>query len=193
MKHKSLLGAILVLALLLAACAPAATEVPTLTSAPTLEPTEPLATDTAVATASPAVVNTQAAETPTAGIPVTGATTVRASLSDSHGPILVDGDGVALYVFTNDVQNGDSSACTDAECSAAWLPVIAEGGDPVAGAGAIQKLLGTITRDDGTVQVTYNGWPLYYSADDHGAGSTNGQGVDNAWFLLAPSGKAIQE
>jgi predicted lipoprotein with Yx(FWY)xxD motif len=43
------------------------------------------------------------------------------------------------------------------------------------------------------MQVTYNGWPLYYFSGDSAAGSTNGQGHDNEWFLVAPSGKAIRE
>jgi predicted lipoprotein with Yx(FWY)xxD motif len=85
---------------------------------------------------------------------------VRATLSDSFGPILVDGDGRSIYLFTSDTQNGDSSACTE-ECATQWEPLLAQG-EPTAGAGALQKLLGTITREDGTSQVTYNGWPLYY-------------------------------
>jgi predicted lipoprotein with Yx(FWY)xxD motif len=116
---------------------------------------------------------------------------VKATISDDYGPILVDGEGRALYLFKNDTQNGDSSACTD-ECATESEPFVSQG-DPVAGAGAIQRLLGTITREDGTTQVTYNGWPLYYFSGDHGAGSTNGQGAEGVWFLLSPSGKAIQE
>jgi len=150
-------------------------------------------TEPPAATASPAATSTQAAEaTETAGIPVTGEeTVVKATLSD-FGPALVDNEGRALYIYMNDTQNGDSSACTDEECTSDWEPLISQG-DPVAGAGAIQSLLGTITREDGTNQVTYNGWPLYYFSGDRGAGSTNGQGMESAWFLVAPSGKAIQE
>ena len=135
-----------------------------------------MATEAPIATASPAGTETQAAEaTDLAGIPITGGETiVRATLSDTFGPVLADGDGRALYLFMNDAQNGESSACT-VECETEWEPLISQG-DPVAGAGAIQNLLGTITRDDGTTQVTYNGWPLYYFSGDAGAGSANGQG-----------------
>jgi predicted lipoprotein with Yx(FWY)xxD motif len=164
-----------------------------------MEPTEvqatesPAATEAPAATAAPAATNTQTAEAAsTEGIPVTGGETiVKATISEDYGPILADGDGRSLYLFTSDVQNGDSSACTD-ECATEWEPLISQG-DPVAGAGAIQNLLGTITRQDGTSQVTYNGWPLYYFSGDHGAGSTNGQGTEDVWFLVSPSGKAIQE
>ncbi len=46
--------------------------------------------------------------------------------------------------------------------------------------------LATITRDDGTTQVTYNGAPLYYFAADEKAGDSAGQGVGGIWFIAAP-------
>ena len=49
-------------------------------------------------------------------------------------------------------------------------------------------LLGTLTRDDGTVQVTYNGWPLYHFSGDTAPGDTNGQGLEGVWFLVSPTG-----
>lgn len=204
MKYTLLVGAILALALLLSACGsvPAVTGVPTeiqplatdvLGTATGLAQSTEAPTEAAAATASPAVVNTQAVTaTSEASVPVTGQTTIKATISDNYGPILVDADGVALYLYMNDTQNGDASACTDEECTSEWTPLTTQG-EPVAGAGTVQNLLGTITREDGTMQVTYNGWPLYYSSLDNGAGSTNGQGDENLWFLVAPSGKAIRE
>lgn len=143
-------------------------------------------------TSAPPVITTQTTGTSEASVPVTGETTIKASLSDNYGPILVDSDGVAVYIYTRDTQKGTTSACTDQDCTSKWTPVTTQGA-PVAGAGAIQKLLGTITRPDGTMQVTYNGWPLYYSNSDNGSGSTNGQGMDNSWYLVSPAGKAIQK
>jgi hypothetical protein len=65
----------------------------------------------------------------------------------------------------------------------------------VAGSGGVTAgELGTITRSDGTKQVTYDGHPLYYYAGDSGAGQDNGQGSDGfgaKWWLVAPSGSAI--
>ena len=204
MKYTSLLGAMVLLGLLITACGPAV-----VTGVPTQ--VQPLATEivstvvpaaTALAgptstssatNATPAVVTTPAATgTSEVSVPVTGETTIKATISDNYGPILVDADGVAVYIFAKDTQNGTTSACTDEECTSEWTPVTTQG-EPVAGAGAIQKLLGTITREDGTMQVTYNGWPLYYFSGDSAAGSTNGQDHDNEWFLVAPSGKAIRE
>ena len=193
MKQKTLLGAILVMALLLAACAPVATEVPSLTSAPTMEPAEPLVTDTAEATELP--TDTAAAETPTVGVPVTGEATVNVSDVGTFGSVLVDGDGRSLYAFMADTQDGGTSACTDAECMAEWPPLASQGA-PQAGEGVDAALLSTITRDDGTLQVTYNGWPLYLFEEDTAPGDTNGQGVDEfggLWFLVSPTGEAIQQ
>jgi predicted lipoprotein with Yx(FWY)xxD motif len=125
-------------------------------------------------------------------VPVTGATTIKTSISDSHGPILVDRDGVAVYLYTSDTQNGGISACTDEQCIQDWRPVTT-GNAPVAGEGAVESLLSTITLADGTMQVTYNGWPLYYSSEDTGPGTTNGQGMNGSWFLVSPAGEAIRK
>jgi predicted lipoprotein with Yx(FWY)xxD motif len=54
------------------------------------------------------------------------------------------------------------------------------------------SLLGTSPRTDGAEQVTYNGWPLYYFANDAAPGDTNGQGVNDVWYVIAPSGEVIR-
>ncbi|MCI0552151.1 MAG: hypothetical protein L0287_14465 [Anaerolineae bacterium] len=168
MKYKTILGAIFVLALILTGCAPA--------------PTEPAASDTQAA-----------AETPTVGVPVTREATVNVSESTEFGHILVDGEDMSLYVFMADTQDGGTSACTG-DCAVEWPPLISQG-SPVAGEGVDATLLGTITRDDGSLQVAYNGWPLYLFADDTAPGDTNGQGVDDGglWFLVSPTGEPIQQ
>jgi predicted lipoprotein with Yx(FWY)xxD motif len=108
----------------------------------------------------------------------------------TFGSALVDGEGRTLYLFTNDTQNSGASACSG-DCLVAWPPVLTQGA-PVAGTDIDAALLGTITRDDGTLQVTYSGWPLYYYADDTAPGDATGQGVNNVWFLISPAGEAIQ-
>jgi predicted lipoprotein with Yx(FWY)xxD motif len=195
MKFKSMLAVVFVLALALAACAPLAAPVPTRTTAPTTAPTEPAATETSVAT-EPATTNTGEAETATAGIPVTGEATVNVSESTEYGTILVDGDGFSLYIFMADTQGGGTSACGDDDgCAAEWPPVISQG-SPIAGDGVDSTLLGTIIREDGSLQVTYNGWPLYRFDEDTAAGDTNGQGLEEfggLWYLVNPTGEAIKE
>jgi secreted repeat protein with Y-X4-D motif len=65
---------------------------------------------------------------------------------------------------------------------------------PKAGSGVKAWLLGTISRGDGTTQVTYNHHPLYYFSGDSGSGQQHGQGVDAfgaAWFVVAPTGSKV--
>jgi len=200
MNYKTILGALFVMALIVTACAPAPTETP-LTSVPTdvstTEPTDaatepPVATDTASVATDTATVD----ETATVSVPVTGEATVNVTEAEGFGPILVDSEGMSLYVFMKDTQNSGTSACTDADgCATDWPPLVSEG-SPVAGEGVDDTLLGTITRDDGTTQVTYNGWPLYLFSEDEAPGDTNGQGIDEfggLWFLVSPAGEAIQQ
>jgi predicted lipoprotein with Yx(FWY)xxD motif len=103
----------------------------------------------------------------------------------------VDQQGRALYLYTADTQSSGTSACT-ADCLTQWKPVVVSG-TPQAGNGVDASMLGTITRDDGTLQATYNGWPLYTYAGDTAAGTTSGQGMGGAWFLVSGAGNSIQQ
>jgi predicted lipoprotein with Yx(FWY)xxD motif len=116
--------------------------------------------------------------------------TVITTKSGSTGAFLTNASGRAVYLWAKDGMN--MSACSGA-CAAAWPPVPATGQLTAAG-GAKASDLGTITRSDGTKQVTYDGHPLYYFVGDSAAGQTNGQGSDNfgaLWWLVAPSGSKI--
>ena len=113
-----------------------------------------------------------------------------ASAPNSLGPILTDTKGRALYLFEADT--GSTSTCTGG-CAKVWPPLIAPGA-PVAGADVNGALLTTNPRPDGAMQVTYNGHPLYYYDDDHGPGTTAGQGNNSfgaKWYLLTPAGLKI--
>ncbi|QDO90133.1 hypothetical protein FNH13_18870 [Ornithinimicrobium ciconiae] len=101
------------------------------------------------------------------------------------GTILVDGDGMTLYLFTQDSPN--SSVCLD-DCLVAW-PILE--GEPSAGGDADDSKLGSLERADGTVQATYNDWPLYYFAQDQAPGDVTGQGVNDVWWVLDTDGEAI--
>lgn len=197
MRRDTFLGVVLVLALALAACAPAPTEIPTL-SVPVTGDTE---TPAAVITDTPAETATEAAvETPTteateaateAATSTTGVSVMTSTSADVAEPFLVDQDGMSLYIFTDDTQNSGTSACTDSECTTEWPPLIVTA-TPTAGTGVDATLLGTITLDDGTMQATYNGWPLHYFDEDTAAGDINGQGMEGKWFLVSAAGTAIQ-
>ncbi|HEX6257820.1 MAG TPA: hypothetical protein VFZ70_18575, partial [Euzebyales bacterium] len=103
------------------------------------------------------------------------------------GEILVDGEGMTLYVFDNDTDG--NSTCYD-DCEANW-PAFT--GDVSAGDGVDDGLLGSSERDDGTMQVTYDGQPLYYFAGDQAPGDLNGQAVGDIWWVVDPDGQKITE
>ena len=104
------------------------------------------------------------------------------------GVHLVDGDGMTLYLFTNDERN--VSNCSGG-CAGAWPPLITLG-DPAAGEGVNEDRLSSITREDGSSQVTYNGWPLYYFSADEKPGDANGQDSRGIWFVVTPDGGPVQ-
>ncbi|MFI5662222.1 hypothetical protein [Streptomyces sp. NPDC051684] len=104
------------------------------------------------------------------------------------GKILVDGKGRTLYLFTSDAKNSNSMKC-DAQCVKEWPHME---GKPKAGAGVRADLIAT-TNGSGTAQATYAGHPLYYYADDHRAGDTKGQGIDQIWYVLDSHGNAIKK
>lgn len=124
----------------------------------------------------------------------TGAT-VDLSSVEGLGEVLVDQEGMTLYVFMDDTQGTAdaeaTSACTGG-CLENWPPFTAEG-EATAGEGVDEAMLGTMTAEDGSTQVTYDGWPLYYYIDDTEAGQANGQGAGDAWYVVGADGMAIEE
>jgi predicted lipoprotein with Yx(FWY)xxD motif/cytochrome c5 len=119
------------------------------------------------------------------------APTVQVATSKTYGTYLVDGNGQSLYVLSSDSK--DTSTCSGA-CAQAWPP-LAVTGTPTAASGVAASLLGTIKRQDGTLQVTYNGLPLYTFVKDKASGDTNGEGVSahgGEWDLVSPYGEAIK-
>jgi predicted lipoprotein with Yx(FWY)xxD motif len=118
------------------------------------------------------------------------AATVIKTTSGSAGAFLTNGSGRAIYLWDKDTMN--TSMCSGA-CAGAWPPVTANGSVTASG-GVTANDLATITRSDGTKQVTYNGHPLYYYAGDTGAGQATGQGSDSfgaKWWLVSPTGTSI--
>jgi predicted lipoprotein with Yx(FWY)xxD motif len=103
---------------------------------------------------------------------------------------LTDGTGHALYLWVKDPSG--KSVC-EGPCAGAWPPVTSKGAVTAAGS-AVASDLGTITRSDGTKQVTYNGHPLYYFVADSGPGEAKGQGNDGfgaKWWLVSPAGADV--
>jgi predicted lipoprotein with Yx(FWY)xxD motif len=112
-------------------------------------------------------------------------TTVGVAESPELGSYLVDGAGMTLYLFTKDDPTVAASVC-NGDCAANWPPLMVDAGATPTLSDGVAGTLGTITRDDGTTQVTYNGWPLYYWVGDKAAGDTTGQDVGGVWFVIAP-------
>jgi predicted lipoprotein with Yx(FWY)xxD motif len=104
------------------------------------------------------------------------------------GEIVVDGEGMTVYMFDNDTQGGDASTC-EGECAANWPAVTTDSDVPAVD--GVTGDVGTITGVEGETQVTLNGWPLYYFAGDSAAGDVNGQGVNGVWWVLTPDGEKV--
>ena len=106
----------------------------------------------------------------------------------SLGEVLVDAEGMALYMFDPDEQG--ESTCYD-DCATAWPPLIADG-EPTVGEGLDESLVGTVERTDGEMQVTYNDWPLYYWQNDEAPGDVTGQAVNEVWWVVGPDGEPVR-
>jgi predicted lipoprotein with Yx(FWY)xxD motif len=182
----------LLLMLVLAGCANVPTQVPTLSIPETGNTATPMVVMTDTASTTSTAQATEPATTEATASPSAGTTAINISQNAGvTGNFLVGDQGRAIYVFANDTQNGGTSACTDTECISEWPPVVVSG-TPTAGTGVDATKLGTITRDDDTMQATYNGWPLYYYSGDTAPGDINGQGMESLWFLVSDAGDVIQ-
>jgi predicted lipoprotein with Yx(FWY)xxD motif len=122
---------------------------------------------------------------------------------ETLGTYLVDAAGRTLYVVVNE---GEAVPCTG-ECAEAWPPFTLEGMESMMGEGMTSEddsemmgaqldsmLLGTVAREDGSTQVTYNGYPLYYFVGDVEPGEVNCQAVEQfggTWYVLSPQGEVI--
>jgi len=104
------------------------------------------------------------------------------------GTYLADGNGRALYVFTNDTTS--ASTCS-AACLQEWQPVIVNG-LPTLMTGVSSALVGTSVMADGTTQLTISGHPVYFHVGDMTSGQITGQGLDSAWFLISPTGATVR-
>jgi predicted lipoprotein with Yx(FWY)xxD motif len=164
------------LILVLAACGGAATTLAPIvipSVGPTVAPTVETPSTAPVATSTPA---------PSAA--ASGAT-VNATAVGSIGTVLVAGsNGMTVYTFAKDVKGSGASACTGA-CITTWPALTVPAGTTLTAGSGVTGKLGTITRsDDGRLQVTYNGLPLYFFSGDHAAGDANG--VYTSWSAVKP-------
>lgn len=106
------------------------------------------------------------------------------------GTYLTNDAGRALYMW--DADRGGQSTCYD-DCAVEWPPLLVAD-HAIAGAGVSEDLIGETTRKDGTSQITYGGWPLYYFEPDVNPGDLSGQGDTGfgaVWWVVTPEGKPL--
>ena len=142
------------------------------------------------ATTAPATPPAATAGTPTTapGTASAAALTLEVAQDATLGSYVAGKDGKALYIFTPDA--GSTSNCND-DCAVNWPPLTVTMADDVAAGTGVTGELGTITRADGSLQITLGGKPLYYFKNDQAAGDVNGQGLNDVWYLAAPDGSGV--
>jgi len=105
--------------------------------------------------------------------------------SDALGAYLIAYNGMTVYTFAKDKTG--TTTCYG-QCEANWPPYVVGPEDNVQNVklGVTGDKVGTITRANGSLQVTYNGLPLYFFAGDKASGDTKGENVAKAWFVVKP-------
>ena len=104
------------------------------------------------------------------------------------GEHLADYDRMSLYAFDGDVP-GESQCYED--CAEQWPP-FAVPDEPSAGDGVDKHRLGTVEREDGLLQVTFDDRPLYHRDRDERPGHARGHGESDVWWLLRPDGEPVE-
>ncbi|GAA3432231.1 COG4315 family predicted lipoprotein [Kutzneria kofuensis] len=111
---------------------------------------------------------------------------LRAGKAGNLDPVVLNAANKVLYVFDKDEKN--KSNCTD-QCKVTWPPVEIANKSKVFIAGINPKDLGTIRRpDDGNLQLTLKGKPVYTFSKDVKPFDTNGEAVGNTWWAVEPDG-----
>jgi len=117
----------------------------------------------------------------------TGTVVVDRAARDGLGTVLVTAGGHTLYRLTTDTST--ASTCSGA-CAQLWPPLTVPAGTTPLAAAGLSGPTGTITRADGTLQVTYQGHPLYTYAPDTTSTDARGQGVGGVWFVVGATPSA---
>ena len=119
--------------------------------------------------------------------PHSGAVQLWSTTSDL-GTVVIDADGKVAYRSDADTNQPPTSTCVDS-CTQTWQPVLTNG-EPVRPLGVEADKVGSITRPDGSEQVTLYGWPLYtHAGDGGGLTDTSANGTDGRWFAITPTGE----
>jgi predicted lipoprotein with Yx(FWY)xxD motif len=121
--------------------------------------------------------------------PTPGTAVIRAMPAGKFPKVATDGEGFTLYRFDKDVPHKASNC--NGDCAKAWPPVLAQ--DNLMLTGVDRNEVGTITRADGSKQLTLGGWPLYRYIKDTAPCQTNGEAVGGVWWTAAINGKKAKD
>ncbi len=104
--------------------------------------------------------------------------------TSSVGTYLIASNGMTLYTYAKDIDN--TSNCTGL-CTKAWPPYTVDNRDVLHNVqSGISGMVDTTVRADGTMQVTYDGQPLYFFSQDKVSGDILGQDVGHVWYVAKP-------
>ncbi len=102
------------------------------------------------------------------------------------GQVVENDKGFVFYRFDGDSNSPSKTTC-QGDCNKVWKPALTIDGKPTL-KGVDAKVVGTVTRSDGTKQLTIKGWPIYNYIGDKKAGTWKGQNVNGKWFVIKPDG-----
>ena len=105
-----------------------------------------------------------------------GAALSACATSPSETKVLRSNTEMTIYTYDRDVAGSNTSACTGS-CTEVWTPVPIED--------ASGRAYGSISREDGTQQLTYEGKPVYYYVKDQKPGDMYGDGIDGVWHVIS--------
>jgi predicted lipoprotein with Yx(FWY)xxD motif len=104
------------------------------------------------------------------------------------GTVLTNVAGQTLYYLTSEA--GGLDDCTlQPGCAATWPGVRPPSDRTPVGSEAVLGILGVISAADGSLEVTYNGWPLH-TLQGEAAGQVAGQAQTSfggTWYVATPS------
>jgi len=103
------------------------------------------------------------------------------------GKVVVDQEGWVLYRFDDDQIKPTVKSNCNGDCAKVWPPALTQDGKPEL-EGVDRDDVGTVTRADGTKQLTIGKWPVYRYAGDKKPGQWLGQNVAAKWFVINPDG-----
>ncbi len=104
------------------------------------------------------------------------------------GKVVADSKGLTLYLYVPDGTGTVSKV--PAALLAAWPPVQAT--QPLTFGPGLTAKAGTATQPNGQRWVTYNGHLLYSFTGDEAPGDVNGNALGDVWYAVTPSGEPVQ-